>query len=103
MKKLISARTVRQAHADGIKELAVQAGQTLVTPEARTLARELGVRLSDESPLPADKRPKDRKIKVDEKLVTTIVTRVMDRLPQPQRDPERVKQVVVEVLSSYMK
>lgn len=45
MKTLISAQVVRDRHADGLSEIPVTIGATIVTPEARTVAAELGVRL----------------------------------------------------------
>jgi len=40
---------------------------------------------------------------VDEKTVRDIVTRVMAKLPSQKQDPDKVKQVVVDVLSKYVK
>lgn len=45
MKTLISARNVRDWHAQGQTEITVTPGSTIVTPEARSIAAELGVRL----------------------------------------------------------
>lgn len=45
MKQLISAETVRLEHAAGKRRLEVELPQTIVTAEARTLAKQLGVEL----------------------------------------------------------
>lgn len=47
MKTLISARVVRDRHAEGQTQIDVSPGATIVTPEARSIAAELGVRLVD--------------------------------------------------------
>lgn len=47
MKTLISARVVRDRHAEGQTHIDVSPGATIVTPEARSIAAELGVRLVD--------------------------------------------------------
>lgn len=49
MKTLISARVVRDLHAEGQTQIEVSPGATIVTAEARSIAAELGVRLIDTS------------------------------------------------------
>src|SRR5690554_1980659 len=47
MKTLISARTVRDYHAQGHITINVSPGDTIVTPEARSTASDLGISLVD--------------------------------------------------------
>ena len=103
MKKLISARTVKQAHKDGLKQLQADPAVTLVTPEARTVAKQLGVQLIEDTARKTAAQNSDSAVKVDEKTVRDIVTRVMAKLPPQKQDPDKVKQVVVDVLSKYVK
>ncbi len=104
MKKLISAQTVKQAYKDGKRELEAPSKSVMYTPEALTVAKELGIRLL-ESQSPASGTPvvpdEPSKLKIDENLVRTVVEKVIDRLPPEKRQLDVVKNVVVEVLAEY--
>jgi ethanolamine utilization protein EutQ len=101
MKRVITAQTVKQAHAAGKTQLYAPAKQTLITPEARTVAKDLGIRFIEyegtgsesvaTAPAP------------DEKTVRQIVERVMNALPPEKRNQARVQKVVAEVLASYLR
>lgn len=99
MKKLITERMVRQAWQDGIKEIDAPRAETIVTPEARGLAKDLGIILKEEETTAPCCASGD----VDEATVRTIVERVLERLPQHSRQPETVRQVVTEVIRRYLK
>ena len=102
MKKLISALTVKQASKDGLKELDAPAKTTMITAEAVTAAKELGIKLVDSSilgtaPVTASK------IEISESLVRTVVEKVIDRLPPEKRQLDIIKEVTTEVLMEYAK
>jgi len=105
MKKLISALTVKQAHKDGIKELEAPSKTVMYTPEAISVAKELGIRLVDSNDLvPAlPVAAKGTKVQINEKLVRSVVEKVIDRLPPEKRQLDVIKNVVVDVLAEYAK
>ncbi len=102
MRKLISALTVEQAHKDGFKELAAPPKTTMVTDEARTKAKELGIRLTENVSEPEAVQPVS-KIEISEELVRQVVEKVIDRLPPEKRQLDVIKEVTTEVLSEYAK
>lgn len=104
MKKLISALTVKQAHKDGIRELDAPSKTVMYTPEALSVAKELGIRLVDpevSSPGVPAVSAAAPKLQINESLVRTVVEKVIDRLPPEKRQMDVVKNVVVEVLAEY--
>lgn len=104
MKKLISAQTVKQAYKDGSRELEAPSKSIMYTPEALTVAKELGMRLKESQSaatgMPANPRASS-KLNIDENLVRTVVEKVIDRLPPEKRQLDVIKNVVVEVLAEY--
>ena len=104
MKKLISAHTVEDAYKAGKTEITAPPKTTIITPEAYTVAKKLGVRfVQEQTPVVPPKASKVDKITLDEKTVRLIVERVLDRLPPEKRQEEVVKEAVVQVLSGYLK
>jgi ethanolamine utilization cobalamin adenosyltransferase len=104
MKKLITERIVRQAWQDGIKEIAALRAETIVTPEARGLAKDLGIKLvEDEAAAPCCAETASGVAEVDEAAVRAIVERVVERLPQFGQQPEMIRDVVIEVIRRYVK
>ena len=100
MKKLISTLTVKQAYKDGIRELEAPCKTVMYTPEALTVAKELGIKLvSGTSVQPVN--PVGAKLQISESLVRTVVEKVIDRLPPEKRQMDVIKNVVVEVLTEY--
>ena len=89
MKKLISAETIRQAKAGG--QTCLAAGKdVLVTPEARSLAEELGIRLDDgaAAATPAAADP----------ALAAIRAAILAKLPaEAANKPELVEQIVSKV------
>ena len=105
MKKLISALTVKKAHKDGLKELEAPSKTVMYTPEAISVAKELGIRLVDSSDS-ASVRPvvaMGTKMQISEQLVRSVVEKVIDRLPPEKRQLDVIKNVVVDVLAEYAK
>ena len=95
MKKLISAQTIRQAHMDGKKELEAPPGSVIVTPEARSVAEKLGIRIRDmEQP-----RKVQAKYQQDQETVNLIIKKVMENLPPGKFKEDEVRKVVSEVLA----
>ncbi len=104
MKKLISALTVKQAHKDGVSELAAPPATTIVTPEALTVAKELHIRIVESGgSAPPETAGKAKKVEIDETLVRTVVERVIRQLPAEKRQPQVIRDVVTEVLLQYGK
>ena len=91
MKTLISAETIRQAKAGGQTCLAAGKG-VLVTPEARSLAEELGIRLDDgvaAAPTAAE---------AADPATAAIRAAVLAKLPaEAANKPELVEQIVSKV------
>lgn len=103
MKKVISAHVVQQAHKDGRKEISISKNDTIITDEARSLAKKLGIKFTEIVAIVAENIPSNIKpIMVDEKLVRQVVEKVMEKLPPEKRQAEVVKDVVVDVLSKYL-
>ncbi len=103
MKKLISAHTVEDAHKAGKTEIPAPSKSTIITPEAYTVAKKLGVHFVDRDVSPAPKLSQMKNISLDEKTIRLIVQRVLDRLPPEKRNEELIKEAVVQVLSGYLK
>jgi hypothetical protein len=99
MKKLISALTVKQAHKDGIREISAPKKSTIITPEARSVAKALGLTFAD-STSPVSNAAANV---IDENLVRKIVEKVVMQLPPENRDPDTIRDVVVEILAKYVK
>ena len=91
MKTLISAQTVREAHARGQACLPA-GGAVLITPEARSLADQLGVRLDQESCVSGEK---------DNPQMAAIRSAVLSRLPADVASkPELVEQIINKVCAA---
>jgi len=99
MKKLISALSVKQAHKDGIREITAPKKTTIITPEARSIAKDLGLSFNEGF----DSVPGTTAGAVDEDLVRKIVEKVVVQLPPENRHPDTIRDVVVEILSKYIK
>ncbi len=100
MKRVITALTIKQAHAAGKTQLYAPVKETIVTPEARSLAKDLGVCLIE---FEGNAREKSApSIPLDESVVKQIVDKVINSLPPSKRDYTKVKSVVVNVLSEYL-
>ncbi|MBS1230039.1 MAG: eutQ 1 [Proteobacteria bacterium] len=94
MKTLISAETVRQAKAGG--QTCLAAGKdVLVTPEARSLADELGVRLDDSADAPTLIKAAGA---TEDPAMASIRAAVLAKLPADAANkPELVDQIVSKV------
>ncbi len=98
MKKLISAAVVKQAHADKKMQLDVPRSTAIITPEARSLAEKLGIKLVEYG----DAAPRGKRAVAgnqDENLVELITQKVMARIPRGKQDPARIRKIVREVLA----
>ncbi len=96
MKRVITANTIKQALAAGKKQLYAPLKETIVTPEARTLAKQNGVELLEFSTSTTEGQP------IDENLVRRVIEEVMSQLPPSKRNYQEIKKVVVEVLTAYL-
>lgn len=97
MKTLISAETIRQAKAGG--QTCLPAGKdVLVTPEARSLAEELGVRLDDGAGALPPTSPTKPAGAAEDPAMATIRAAVLAKLPADAANkPELVEQIVSKV------
>lgn len=95
MKTLISAQSVRQAHAKGLACLPT-GKDIMVTPEARDLAAQLGIRLTVESAPAAAVVPAPPSGAVAD-LRATVIAKLP---PEVARRPEVVDQVVARVMAA---
>lgn len=94
MKTLISAETVRQAKAGG--QTCLAAGKdVLVTPEARSLADELGIRLDDSVGVATPTKPASA---AEDPAMAAIRAAVLAKLPADAANkPELVEQIVSKI------
>ncbi len=99
MKRVITAQTVKEAHAAGKTQLYAPLKETIITPEARTLAKDLGIGFVEFE----GNASKSASTALNEATVRRIVERVMAALPPEKRQPERVRSVVTQVLERYLK
>ncbi len=102
MKKLISAVKIKQAHKDGKKELFAPIEESIVTPEARSLAKKLGINII-ETASPDKAQSGSARRTVDEDIVKSIVEKVAAQLPPEKRDSDLIKKTVLQVLEQYRK
>lgn len=94
MKKLITANDIRATHAEGAKELSVVLHASIITPEAREVAEQLGVaiREADEPASPA--RAADAGVSDSQRIREAIVA----QLPAGQFTESLVNQLMEKVL-----
>ncbi|MCD6376769.1 MAG: hypothetical protein J7L94_14670 [Caldisericaceae bacterium] len=97
MKRVITANTIKQAAAAGKKQLYAPLKETIITPEARTVASQLGVELLEFSLATPQGKP------IDENLVRQVMEQVMKNLPPSKQNYQKIKSVVIEVLTAYLK
>lgn len=100
MKKLISALTVREARKQGEMEISAPGNQTIITDEARDLAKQLGIRLNENAPVTTAVETTE-KIQIDEKTIRIIIEEVVERIPPEQRDLDVIKKAVLDVVARY--
>lgn len=106
MKKLISADTVRAAHAAGETAICIDAREHIVTPEARVVAERLGVALTEESRVESGGAAQQASTAAvqpgnDEAVLAEIRTRVLARLPEGSVSPELVAQLVRKAAADH--
>ncbi len=104
MKKLITASKIRQAKTEGIKEILASKDDSIITPEAKDLAKKLGIRIleKENNSKPAVKKSANLSAtaNIDENLVRQVTVEVIKKLPADRRDPEKIKEIVLAVLQN---
>lgn len=110
MKKLISADTVRAAHAAGEHSIHICTREHIVTPEAHVVAERLGVILT-EAPqaIPDDAQPSDPVVSVpvdasqdeEQAVLAEIRAQILARLPAGAVTPELVDQLVRKAAAEH--
>ena len=109
MKRIITAETIRQMAHEGKKQLEVNFTECLITPEARVIAAELGVALSEIVASDLAKAPiADKTCALKDKTVgaqpsatelAQIRAAVLAQLPHGAATPELVDQLVRKMLA----
>lgn len=100
MKKLITANDIRAAHADGAKELAVVLRASIITPEAREVADQLGIaiRECDEQTAPSTDESQSDSQRIREAIIAqlpagqfteSLVTQLMDKVMKEKQSLEQ--------------
>lgn len=95
MKKLITANDIREAVAAGKRSLDVDLPNCIVTPEARSVAEQSGLKLNEKADAVSGMAIPDG-AKNDE--VAKIRAAVLARLPAGSADPQLVEQLVRKAL-----
>ncbi|MBN2425175.1 MAG: hypothetical protein JXR46_09815 [Calditrichaceae bacterium] len=99
MKKVIFAQKIKEAQKNGLKEIVAPAPDYIITPEARSLAKELNIKII------SDKKGESSKIdrqNIDEALIRKIVNRIYERLPDAHLRSAEIKKTVLEILNDYI-
>lgn len=99
MKKVISAQTIKKAYKEGKRAIPAPLSDFIVTPEARSVAKELNIELVAN---PTQSKHVDSK-QLDEALVRKIVGKIYERLPNARSKADEVKKAVIDVLSEYIR
>jgi len=94
MKKLISAKTIIDLNKNGSVELSYNKKETIITPEARTIAEKYNINLIETDSVLVQ----SQKQEIDEKLIRQVVTRVIKQLPEEKHDYAAIKQAVIDVI-----
>ncbi len=80
-------------------ELSYNKKDTIITPEALTVANKYGIHLIAEDSVLAQSVKQEQDI--DENLVRQVVTRVIKQLPEDKQDFAAIKQAVITTLKNY--
>lgn len=115
MKTLITAAKIKQAHADNIKTIAAQVSSTIITPEAKDLAKRFGIAFTtNEAEACPFKKPAveqkaaerspeagidgtDSAGSLNDDLVQEITRQVLDKMPNETNDPETIRKAIEKV------
>ena len=90
MKKLISGETIEKAVAEGRLRLEFSAADTIVTPQAQSMAEKLGVELI----------VKEKTQTFSHADMQKIISEVQKQFPGGKYSRAKIQQVVKEVLNS---
>lgn len=99
MKKLISAKTIRDAVQEGKTEVHFSGKQTIITPEARSIAEKLNIALRETENSPMQ----DSTYDADEATIRVIIERVLLKLPEEKQNLETIRDTVIAVLKNHQK
>lgn len=98
MKRLISAITVNEAKKSGKNEIVIGGKSTIITDEARDLAKKYGIKFVESAMIQPDNEPE-----FDRNTIKLIVEKTLERLPPEKRDINAVSEAVLKVLKNYKK
>jgi hypothetical protein len=96
MKRLISAATVNEARKSGKNEIVIGGKSTIITDEARDLAKKYGIKFVESATI-----PEDTSQEFDRNTIKLIVEKTLERLPPEKRDMGTVTEAVLKVLKNY--
>ncbi len=102
LKKLISAETVRAAHAEGETHLWVNVREHIVTPEARVVAERLGLILADTEAPAAPDGTASVTPSGEADALREIRARVLAQLPEGSVSAELVEQLVRKAAAEHL-
>ena len=95
MKKLISAKTIRQAYDAGNLRIEIEQAESIITPQAQTTAEQLGVELVE------IKSKTETKVSYSD--YQKIVKQVSDHFPGGKYSKAKIEKAVKDVLSGEKK
>ena len=98
MKRLISAITVNEARKAGKNEIVIGGKSTIITSEAKDLAKKLGIKFVESATVPPYASPE-----FDRNTIKLIVEKTLERLPPEKRDINTVSEAVLKILKNYKK
>jgi hypothetical protein len=99
-RRLISAYTVRQAKENGLTEIIYNPLQTMITAEARDVAKDLGLTIREEgrpTDLPGQQLTENER----HQAIEQVTEKVLTRLPKERQQREKIIKLVEETLQRY--
>ncbi len=99
MKKVVSAQIIKDIYKQGKRDIQAPPSDFIVTPEARTVAKDLGIQIVNNISRKGAKTEKS----IDEALVRKVVSKIYERLPDAHNRADEVRNAVIEVLSDYIR
>ena len=96
MKSLLTAETIKDLHRNGQTSVEFSPQQTIITPEARDVAKKLGLKIVD---IPADQLPhKKQNAPVNVDSLHAIKQAVKAKLPAGHQNSELLDQLIEKAL-----
>ena len=97
MKRLISAITVNEARKAGKSKIVIGGRSTIITDEARDLAKKYGIKFVDSVSASPKVVPE-----IDQATIKLIIEKTLEKLPAEKRDMSVVSEAVMKILKNYI-